>query len=166
MTKTGHYFIVVLLALIAGFIGATLNHGKNHSINEKKETAYERVMRTGTIRCGYALWPPNILNKDPNTGKLFGALYDITEKAAANLSLKVVWAEETGWGTWPEGLNSGRFDVFCSTGWHIAATGRSVRFVPTPIFYNPVYGYARINDMRFNDDAMAANSPNANCVRR
>lgn len=34
-----------------------------------KESAYECVMRTGTLRCGYILLPPE-MNKDPNTGAL------------------------------------------------------------------------------------------------
>lgn len=36
-------------------------------------SVYDRIMRTGTIRCGYGLWSV-YLNKDPNTGKM-GEIY-------------------------------------------------------------------------------------------
>ncbi len=44
-----------------------------------KESAYERVMRTGTIRCGYFLFPP-LAVKNPNTNMLSGITADIFNK--------------------------------------------------------------------------------------
>lgn len=38
---------------------------------DAKESAYDRVMRTGTIRCGYFIWPPGF-SIDPNVGKRSG----------------------------------------------------------------------------------------------
>ena len=36
------------------------------------ESAYARVMKTGTLRVGYNVWPP-FITKDPKDGKMGGA---------------------------------------------------------------------------------------------
>ena len=46
---------------------------------DDKESAYERVIRTGIIRCGYFVWPP-FLAIDPNTNKKSGIFFDIVEE--------------------------------------------------------------------------------------
>lgn len=123
-----------------------------------KESAYDHVIRTGTLRCGYAMWPPTALIKDANTGKLSGAMVDIVEEMAKNLKLKVEWTEETGWGNWIEGLNSGRFDVFCAGAYQQASRGREVRFL-APLFYNPVYAYTRPDETRIKTDLSNLDNP-------
>jgi ABC-type amino acid transport substrate-binding protein len=60
---------------------------------EGKESAFDRILRTQTIRCGYVVYPPSII-KDPNTGRLSGIFYDITEKMGERLNLKIEWTEE------------------------------------------------------------------------
>lgn len=152
-------FLVVVIALAAGYAGAYFAQHKGDAVVAvKKETAYERVMRTGVLRCGYAMWPPIVLDKNPNTGELSGIMKDIMEEAGKNLSLKVEWVEETGWGTYPEGLKSGRFDVFCAGSWRSAAKGREIRYT-IPVFYNPVYAYVRADDTRFDGGLGGLNDP-------
>ena len=48
---------VLLIGLIGGVIGAILVMPKGVA-NTHKETALERVVRTGTLRCGYNDWQP------------------------------------------------------------------------------------------------------------
>ena len=68
------YLSFTLLALLMGYAGAWIAMPKTASqVEAKKETAYERVTRTGVLRCGYATWPPNVM-KDPNTGKVSGII--------------------------------------------------------------------------------------------
>lgn len=77
-----------------------------------KESTYDRVMRTGTIRCGYIIVPPTMI-KDQNTGALSGIVYDTMEDMAKSLGLKVEWVEEVGFGTMFEGFKTGRYDAVC-----------------------------------------------------
>lgn len=160
MNKPVHYILVIILAVIAGYIGSGFrNPGTTTMVAAaKKETAYERVLRTGTLRCGYAVWPPYVLNKDINTGEISGAAKDIIEEAAQNLSLKVEWVEEAAWGTFPEALKAGRFDVMCTPVGVFAHRAREIRFT-TPAFYSPVYAYVRADDTRFDNGFDHLNDP-------
>src|SRR6202012_5680823 len=99
----------------------------------QKESAYQRVMRTQTIRCGYVLWTP-FLVKDPNSGKLSGVFYDYTEALAKALHLKIEWDEEMGWADFPSALNEGRVDVMCGGSRPNSSRAREIDFVK-PILY-------------------------------
>jgi ABC-type amino acid transport substrate-binding protein len=55
---------------------------------DKKPSAYDRVIVSGTIHCGYFLWPP-FIEKNVNTGKLSGLSYDLMEEIGKQLSLKI-----------------------------------------------------------------------------
>src|SRR4051812_29807285 len=81
-----------------------------------KESAYDRVMRTQTIRCGWGTNNPWIY-QDLKTGQMRGVIADVMNEIAGKLNLKLEWPEETGWGNLPEALESGRVDVACSTMW-------------------------------------------------
>src|SRR4026209_1637959 len=56
-------------------------------------TAYSRVIDSGVVRACYSAYPPPLI-KDPNTGKFSGIFFDVVNKAAANMSLKVEWNAE------------------------------------------------------------------------
>lgn len=124
-----------------------------------KETAYERVMRTGTLRCGYLVFPPHVI-KDPNTGKFSGIVYDIMEEAGKLLDLKIEWTEEVGLATMNEGLKNGRYDALCFGYWQNPAEGK-LGFIDfsTPLYYMPASVFVRADDDRFDDDIMAMNDP-------
>lgn len=159
MNRFVHYILLIILAIVAGYVGAGFHTGPTTStVAEKKETAYERVLRTGTLRCGYTVWPPYVMNKDINSGELSGAAKDIIEEAAQNLSLKVEWVEEAAWGTFPEALKAGRFDAMCTPVGVFAHRAREVRFT-IPAFYSPIYGYVRADDTRFDNGFEGLNDP-------
>jgi ABC-type amino acid transport substrate-binding protein len=121
------------------------------------KSAFDRVMATNTIRCGYIVYPP-ALSKDPNTGHLSGATYEIMEKLAGDLGLKVEWAEEVGSGSWQEGLRQGRYDMLCNT---IAATTSRARVALSsdPVYFITYDAYVRADDRRFDDNISLADSP-------
>lgn len=126
-----------------------------------KETAYDRVLRTGTIRCGYGTADPWLII-DTKTGQMTGFLKDIMEEIAKNLSLKLEWPEETGWANMPTSIATGRVDMSCSTLWIDPARGRQVAYT-RPIFYNAIYVYARESDAKFNKSTNL-NSPDVKIV--
>lgn len=120
--------------------------------------AFERVMSSGKLRCGYALWA-KYLDMDPNSRKLSGLAYDYVEMLAASINLKVEWTEEVGWAEFAEALKQGRIDAFCFTAFQNAQRGRVVNFV-RPIAFTPMHAYARTGDARFDDNYDALNDPN------
>jgi len=116
-----------------------------------KESAFDRVMRTGIIRCGYWVAPPMII-RDPNSGKMSGAFVEYVEALGKALDLKIEWAGEINLGTYLQDLNQGKFDAECSTGWPNALRGKQVEYT-SPIGYLPLYLYVR-NDNKSYDQAL------------
>lgn len=123
----------------------------------EKESAFDRVMRTGTIRCGYMVLPPHII-KDPNTGKMSGIVYDTMEEAGKLLGFKIDWSEEVTFPTMVTALQTGRVDALCFGFWRNPFDGKYVSHT-VPLYYMPVGAFVRGDDHRFDDDIMALNSP-------
>lgn len=153
MNKLLSFLLIVAVAAASGYAAAryAMPISSTHA-----ETAYERVMRTKTIRCGYGMWPPHVLTKDPNTGVISGWAAEIIEKLAARASLKVEWVEETGWNAYAEGLNSGRFDVFCATSFLRGELAGQMRY-SMPVTYSVVHFFTRADDHRFDTDLSILN---------
>ena len=121
------------------------------------EIAYDRVMRTGVLRCGYIVYPPEII-KDANTGTLSGTIYDLTNEAAKQLELKVEWTSEVGFADMFEGLYNGKYDALCSGLWESPARARSALFT-IPINYGVYHAFVRNDDTRFDNDLSLLNNP-------
>ena len=154
--KLSHLALVVALSAITAFAVGKYTTAPAPSA-AKQETAFERVMRTGTLRCGYAVMPPQ-LSRDPNTGAMSGVSYDILTEAAKRLNIKVDWAEEITFMTVAEGFKSARYDSFCLTAYRWVPWARAVEFT-TPLFYSTTDVYVRTNDHRFDANAKAIDSP-------
>jgi len=154
--KFSHIALFVVLSAVIAFASAsyvTLHHSESAPVRER---VYERVMRTGTIRCGYALWNPSLI-KDPNTGQFSGIVYDYVEALGRALNLKIDWTEETSWGDFPASLESGRIDAMCAGVWPSAQRSRIIDYLK-PIYYVPFMAYARANDTRFDNKITTLNS--------
>ncbi len=141
-----------ILSFLISFMVAATAHAAS-----LKETAFDRIMRTHTIRCGYATWPPYLV-KEPNTGKLSGLSYDYMEEIGRILDLKIDWAEEVDWGSYIEGLNTGRFDLMCMGDW---AIGERLKYsgLTIPMAYSPLYIWAKTGNMKFDNNIEALNNP-------
>ncbi|MCB9989711.1 MAG: amino acid ABC transporter substrate-binding protein [Rhodospirillales bacterium] len=122
-----------------------------------KESVYDRVMQTGEIRCGYAIWDP-VLYKDLEKNVLSGIMYDLMNEVGERLDFKVEWTEESGWGTIVEGLHTGRYDMICAGLGHSSARAKFIDF-GTPLFYTPMYAAVKDGDTRFDADVYALNDP-------
>ena len=142
-----------LLLTLFATAGATSSYA-----DTTRESVYERVMRTGEIRCGYALWP-GLVEKDANTGKLDGAFFDYVEALGKSLQLKIVWLKEIEFGTLVEELQTDKVDAICSGAWTNPIRGKFVEFT-TPIAYQPTLPYVRVGDSRFDRDLEKLNQPN------
>ena len=136
---------VVVIVLAGMIIASCVPSGVVQSV--KRESLYERVIRTGKIRAGYAVYYPLCI-KDPNTGKLSGIGVEALQLVAKKLGLEVEFNEEVGWGNMIEGLRAGRYDVMASTVWPIPSRAKQAAF-SKPLLYSPVYLYSRKGDTRF-----------------
>ena len=132
------------------------------SADGPKESAYDRVMKTQTIRCGYGTSKPWIY-QDLQTGKTQGLNVDIMQEIAKQLGLKLDWPEETGWGELPTSLYNGRVDIACSLLWNDPARGKQVAFT-RPLFYTAIYAWTREDELRFTGKPEEINNPSVRIV--
>ena len=102
------------------------------------ETAYERVMRTGKIRCGYNFYP-TFLEVDPDGSGIKGIYADILKEISKHLNLDLVWSEESSTATMLQSLNNKRFDVQCSGALDHPARAREALLIP--VFYTTTNVY-------------------------
>ena len=148
--------IVVTLATV-GFVEHHAPRSESVLPPASTETAYERVMRTGTLRCGYALYPI-FFERDPNTNALSGVYYDFVEEIGKQLSLKIEWTEEVALANAFDGLKSRRYDVMCFPFNQTPGRARATEFT-IPIIYVPFYAYVRADDTRFDRNYEKINDP-------
>ena len=144
-----------IISVICAYTTVHYSQGISKATTGKTQSVYDRVIHTGTLRCGYTPYSIGLI-KDPNTGKLSGIYFDIIQELAKNLMLKVEWTEEVGWGTQIEGLNQKRYDMICSPSALNSGRGREADF-SIPLYYSPVHIWAKSNDQRFSDKRDAIN---------
>jgi polar amino acid transport system substrate-binding protein len=145
--------LVVSLAVVH-FVSPTKGGG---AVAQAKETAFDRVMRTNTIRCGYVLYEP-FVRKDPNSGQFSGVTVDLMDEIGKLLNLKIEWTEEVGWATTVEGLRNNRYDAMCIGFWRQSLESKHV-FYTQPFSYSMVSVVARKDDHRFDQDLSRINRP-------
>jgi len=147
--------VLSLLALGSAYLSKTNDTAVPATM---KESVYDRIMRTKTIRCAYLVWPPFMM-KDVTTGKLSGIYYDLLERMGKDWSMKIDWSEEVGAANRFEGFASSRYDMICSpvgaTPERTAASDFSI-----PMAYLPFHLFARPDDTRFDGAYDKANNEN------
>lgn len=150
--KFSNVFLVILLSLATTFATATyINATGKQSASAAKESTYDRILRTGTIRCGYSVWDP-LFFIDPKTNEKMGIFHDEMEEIGKRLGLKIVWQEELGWGTAAESVRTGRVDMACAGYWLNAGRIKTT-MTSAPQIYSPLYVWIR------QDDARSYNNP-------
>ncbi len=118
---------------------------------------YDRVIASGTLKCGYAPWP-GLIDVDPNTKKLSGVFYDYLNELARTMEIKVEWVGEVPFGEIPQALNAGKIDAHCSGAWTNPIRGKFVDMI-TPVSYQYVTAFARADDKRFDNNLDGINKP-------
>lgn len=149
----GYKFVIAALALIMGALWV------GSAWAAPSQTAYDRVMKTQTIRCGYITWKPYNyfadLN-DPSTRT--GLVFDYMNEIGKILDLKIEWAEEVGWGNIGEGFQTGRYDMACTVMWPDAPKYKNF-YLTRPVFYSAIYPWVRADDTRFDGQVDKINDP-------
>ncbi|MDX2027422.1 MAG: transporter substrate-binding domain-containing protein [Alphaproteobacteria bacterium] len=128
----------------------------------QRETAFDRIKRTGTIRCGYVVWNPLLL-RDANTGAMSGLAYEYMEAIAHELGFKVEWTQEVGWGDYHEALNTNKIDMMCVPVWQSGARAR-VSLLTQGLYYDALVAFAREDDRRFDAGLPSLNKPDVRVV--
>ena len=146
--------ISTIVAILTSFV-VLQNIDLSSDASVLEESTYDRVMRTGKLRCGYVVYDPAVI-KDPNTGQFSGFAYETINKLAANLELEVEWAEEVGTGVMLEGLQSDRYDMICTPFWRNAERARVADFSES-LYYSPMGIWVRGEDARFDNDISLLN---------
>jgi ABC-type amino acid transport substrate-binding protein len=120
------------------------------------EPAFDRVIKSKTINCGYFFWP-TYLDRDANTGAFSGLNYEIMEAIGKNLGLKINWSAEIGVGDPVAALEAGKADVVCASVWPSPARTQNM-LLSNPSFYSAVFTFARGDDKRFDGALNKANN--------
>jgi polar amino acid transport system substrate-binding protein len=153
--------LTVLLCVAASLTAVyffTRTSAENASSQQPaKETAYERILRTNTLRCGYAIATPWFWI-DPQTNKMTGQSFDITNRVAEKIGLKVDWVEETGWGVAEQGLITGRYDMMCGSVCVDPRRSRAALY-SKPYEHSPMWPVVKADDHRFDGDLEKINQP-------
>lgn len=137
--------IAVLVSLITALV--VVNFAGTGPAQKNQETAYERVMRTKTLRCGYVIYPP-LLDKDANTGQFSGIGFDVVSKIGELTKLKIEWAVETNWPNYPQDLEEGKFDALCTLDFFPPVLVGRVE-ASQPLFLTTMGVYKKHGDARF-----------------
>lgn len=145
--KFSQILLVVLLSAAVAFGVVHYAPSRGTAAPAAKETAYERVMRTGKLRCGYYVFPPVVM-RDPNTGEMSGFTIDMMNAIAAKTGIEIEWTEESTFGNWIPALQTNRYDVMCAPMWPDMALGREVIFT-RPLFFAAVAPIVQADDTRF-----------------
>jgi polar amino acid transport system substrate-binding protein len=162
--KFSQVILVVVLSVVTSLATVTYLAPKLQNASPPvqqqpaKESAYDRVMRTSELRCGYAVYAP-YFTKDPTTGAIGGIFHDEAEAIGEHLGLKVVWAAEVGLGDVSAALNSEKIDAFCGALWTAGKRVRVINFLK-PASFEPLLVYVRADDHRFDNDISLINDPN------
>lgn len=146
----------MLKRLLVAFLSLVVLSAAPLPARADHDETYDRVMKTGVLRCGYFNWPP-IFEKDVNTGEYRGFMKDIMDRLASSLSLKIEWTEELNFSNMFEGYG-GRIDMICGP---LAPTGARARAsdFTDPMLAAAFYLYARADDPRFDNNYEAADDP-------
>lgn len=110
-----------------------------------EENAYQRVLRTGVLRCGYMAWPPYFIY-DPNTKKLSGFFYDMTNGMAKLMNLKVDYVAIQV-GQQVEELKTNHIDAVCGDAPWVLDTVKYLDYT-NPFYYQASYIYGRADETR------------------
>ncbi len=159
-------YLSIITLILAGVVSyattkAVVPSSSSSVMSETKpkksdESVYDRVMRTGELRCGIGIWPPFTIYES-ETSKASGTFPEIVETAMARMDIEVKWVEELGWSNFIEALKTNRIDAMCAGIFPESIRGKHIDF-SIPAYYLGRGVYVRYDDDRFDDDFSKLNS--------
>ncbi len=138
---------MILLLCVVCFVSGGWGFASEESVAVvQKESVYDRVTRTGKIRCGYFVEAPFTI-KNENTGEFSGLSVDLAKLLAKELNLELEWAGEISFATITEDLNNNRYDMICGSVFVLPRAG--VMDYTNPYAHVSVQGYVRPDNTNF-----------------
>ncbi len=131
-----------LLAFFVGLIISAAAHA-----DEAYKSSYDRVMKTGTIRCGAMLWP-SYFDQDPLSKKISGLGVDFFDGVAKLLDIKIEYKVILQ-GQQIEEMKAGRIDAVCNDGPYVFSAMKYLDY-SRPAYYTPIYVYVNENNQHLN----------------
>jgi len=160
MRNIGSIIVIALITAVVTLGMEKLVLRENHqdkAPTAAAETTFDKIVRTGTLRCGYIVWPP-FITIDPNTKHKSGISYDLMNAIGHYLNLKIEWTEEVLAGQNVTAIDAKRVDMICSAESPLdPATNKVIEF-SAPFAYYPIDAYTRTDDLRFDNNREAFNS--------
>lgn len=146
--------LALILSLVAIFAAFHFSSPKSTAV---AETGFDRMMRTGVLRCGYQYWDGGLM-KNEDTGAMEGFIVDVVERIGKNADVKIEWIGPIDWGQIPAELQAGKIDAWCAATW--LDTRRSkFMLMSDAVAYNGFEAFVRIDDARFDANPAALNDP-------
>lgn len=128
--RTSQVLLTILIAAIAATFSTWL---VAKPVQGSAESTYDRVMRTGVLRCGYYMFKP-MSWRDPQTNEMRGMVVDVAEAIEKRSGIKLEWTEEVTFGSMYEGLKTRRYDAICTPSWPDGSAARVADFGRTWFF--------------------------------
>jgi ABC-type amino acid transport substrate-binding protein len=135
------FVLGIIVAALVGYDGAIMSVRQNAGDKTASESAYQRVLRTGTVRCGYVATYPGLMI-DPETRQFSGLSYDVMQEVGRRLDLNVEWAMEANPDNAEQDMKSGYYDLLCSEVCFQAKRNKVAAF-SRPIRQEPLYTIMR-----------------------
>jgi polar amino acid transport system substrate-binding protein len=154
-------FLVIIASVLLSLIATNLFSQKDGD-SSNSQSVYNRVMESGTLRCGY-LPSKGFLDIDPNTGEKSGIVFDYMTQLTKNLGLKLEWTEEVGRGDYVAALQSDRFDAYCTAISVNAERAREVDFTD-PYAYDRFDIFVKNGNKKFDYKLSSLNVPSVKFV--
>jgi ABC-type amino acid transport substrate-binding protein len=113
-------------------------------------SAFDRVLKDNTLRCGYGSWEPGVY-KDAATGEMKGLFVDLINEMGRMAKINIEWTSEVDWGQISTALQAGKIDAFCAGMAADAVRAKQLAY-STPMTYWSFDVIVRADDTRFPTD--------------
>lgn len=134
--------IAIILSVAASLV---LTKKNSSSPVPQKESVYDRVMRTQTVKAGYFPWP-GYFDVDPNTKELTGSSKELCDAVFKMLGLKVEYVLISA--NIVQDLDTGKIDTRCGDSPWALKTVNHIDYT-TPFYGIPAYIFVRSDETRF-----------------
>ncbi len=158
--KFSHLVFIVLLTIVTTWTTSFLLTPPQKQISsaaDKSSSAYDRVLHSGTLRCGYQYWDGAIM-RDEKTNRMHGPWVELTEALGKATGLKIEWTAQVSWDDVGAALKSSKIDAMCAGMWTSAAKAKEINF-STPLAYQAMEAFVRVDDHRFDSNLGALDDP-------
>lgn len=127
-----------LLAFLVCLIVGTAAHADDTYSN-----SYDRVVKTGVLRCGAMLWP-SYFDQDPISKKISGLGVDFFDGVAKLLDIKIEYKVILQ-GQQIEEMKANRIDAVCNDGPYVFSAMKYLDY-SHPAYFTPIYVYVNENN--------------------